>query len=62
MWKHVTFKKQIKFIDFEIKTKYLEFGKVSLTNEGILSVKYINKGNQNLERQRQRCIKLFGEI
>ena len=25
MWKHVTFKKQIKFIDFEIKTKYLEF-------------------------------------
>lgn len=41
------------------KTKYLEFGKVEMTTEGLLSVKYINKGTDNLESQRQKAIKFF---
>lgn len=41
------------------KTEYLEFGKVEMTNEGLLSVKYLNKGTEDLELQRQRAIKFF---
>ena len=41
------------------KTKYLEFGWVEMTDEGLLSVKYVNKGTENLELQRQRAIKFF---
>ena len=44
------------------KTTYLEFGKVEATDEGILSVKYLNKGTENLEHQRQCAIKLFTKI
>ena len=44
------------------KTTYLEFGKVEKTNEGILSIKYLNKGTENLEHQRQCAIKLFTKI
>ena len=44
------------------KTEYLEFGKVEQTDEGVLSVKYINKGTDNLEHQRQVAIKLFTKI
>jgi len=44
------------------KTQYLEFGKVEQTDEGVLSVKYINKGTPNLEHQRQCAIKLFTKI
>ena len=44
------------------KTEYLEFGKVEQTDEGVLSVKYINKGTENLEHQRQVAIKLFTKI
>ena len=43
-------------------TTYLEFGKVEKTNEGILSIKYLNKGTKNLEHQRQCAIKLFTKI
>ena len=43
-------------------TTYLEFGKVEKTNEGILSIKYLNKGTRNLEHQRQCAIKLFTKI
>ena len=41
------------------KTQYMEFGWVEMTNEGLLSVKYINKGTNNLEMQRQKAIKFF---
>ena len=41
------------------KTEYLEFGKVEMTNEGLLSAKYLNKGTKDLELQRQRAIKFF---
>ncbi len=41
------------------KTNYLEFGKVEMTDEGLLSVKYINKGTKDLEHQRQCAIKFF---
>lgn len=44
------------------KTTYLEFGKVEMTDEGVLSAKYINKGTENLEFQRQCAIKLFTKI
>ena len=44
------------------KTEYLEFGKVEQTDEGVLSVKYINKGTDNLEHQRQCAIKFFTKI
>lgn len=44
------------------KTEYLEFGKVSMTDEGVLSAKYINKGTDNLEHQRQCAIKLLTKI
>ena len=44
------------------KTTYLEFGKVEMTDEGVLSVKYINKGTDNLENQRQAAIKLFTKV
>ena len=44
------------------KTTYLEFGKVEATDEGILSVKYLNKGTEDLEHQRQCAIKLFTKI
>ena len=44
------------------KTEYLEFGKVEQTDEGVLSVKYINKGTPNLEHQRQCAIKFFTKI
>lgn len=44
------------------KTEYLEFGKVEMTDEGVLSVKYINKGTDNLEHQRQCAIKFFTKI
>lgn len=44
------------------KTEYLEFGKVEKTDEGVLSVKYINKGTDDLEHQRQVAIKLFTKI
>lgn len=43
-------------------TTYLEFGKVELTDEGVLSVKYLNKGTKDLEHQRQCAIKLFTKI
>ena len=43
-------------------TKYLEFGKVEMTDEGLLSVKYINKGTEDLEHKRQCAIKLFTKV
>ena len=46
-------------VDENNKTNYLEFGKVEMTDEGLLSVKYISKGTENLEHQRQCAIKLF---
>ena len=46
----------------EGKTEYLEFGKVEQTDEGVLSVKYINKGTKDLEHQRQVAIKFFTKI
>ena len=44
------------------KTAYLEFGKVEMTTDGVLSIKYINKGTANLEVQRQKAIKLFTKM
>ena len=44
------------------KTEYLEFGKVAQTDEGVLSVKYINKGTADLEHQRQCAIKFFTKV
>lgn len=44
------------------KTVYLELGKVELTNDGLLAVKYINRGSDNLEAQRRRAINLFGTM
>lgn len=43
-------------------TTYLEFGKVEMTDEGLLSIKYLNKGNPELEHHRQSAIKLFTKI
>ena len=37
----------------------MEFGWVEMTNEGLLSVKYLNKGTPDLELQRQKAIKFF---
>lgn len=44
------------------RTDYLEFGKVEMTTDGVMSVKYINKGTENLEIQRQKAIRLFTKI
>lgn len=50
----------IKGIDNQVN--YLEFGRVEKTNEGILNIKYINKGTTNLEEQRRNMIKVFSKI
>ena len=43
----------------EGNTTYMEFGWVEMTNEGLLSIKYLNKGTSDLELQRQKAIKFF---
>lgn len=51
---------QWRLADDNNKTTYLELGKVELTTDGIMAVRYINKGTENLEGQRKRVINLFG--
>lgn len=43
-------------------TSYIEIGKASITEDGVFSVKYINKGTENLEDQRQRFFKFLGKV
>ena len=54
--------KSSKVADSNNKTTYIELGKVELTTDGIMAVKYINKGTDNLEGQRRRAINLFGTM
>ena len=51
---------QWRLADDNNKTTYIEIGKVELTTDGIMAVRYINKGTDNLEGQRRRAINLFG--
>ncbi len=53
---------QWRIADSEDKTTYLEIGKVAKTDEGVFSVKYINRGSPNMEMQRQRIFKFFGKV
>lgn len=53
---------QWRIADDNNKTVYLELGKVELTTDGIMAVKYINKGTENLEGQRRRALNLFGTM
>lgn len=46
--------------DKDNKTAYMELGYVGMSDNGVFSVKYINKGTENLELMRQRALKLFG--
>ncbi len=43
-------------------TKLIEIGKVCMTDDGVFSVKYINKGTSDLEQQRQRAFRFFGKV
>ena len=53
---------QWRLADSNNKTTYIELGKVELTTDGLMAVKYINKGTDNLEGQRRRAINLFGTM
>lgn len=53
---------QWRLADADNKTTYIELGKVELTTDGIMAVKYINKGADNLEGQRRRALNLFGKM
>ncbi len=43
-------------------TEHIEIGKVSITNDGVFSVKYINRGTKDLETKRQRFFKFLGKV
>ena len=46
----------------EEETTYLEMGKVEQTKDGVFSIKYVNKGTEDLEDQRKRAIEMFLHI
>ena len=44
------------------KTEYIEIGKAAITDDGVFSVKYINKGTADLEAARQHFFKFLGKV